>query len=819
MHCFIFPIYDGGDILEIINVLIEIFQQDDKKFIFALYREMLNRQPRQGELDYYLNKISTGTSKMTVLEDILKSHEIFLLYNRPQKTSVIDRRNTVTNTLRRIFNLDSIHFVKELYRQLLCREADRNGFKDHVSFLIREKTMDGKFTVFKNILMSEEALNLLLSSQNVKDVPNILNGEFKPLAIQNKNIQKTVNNISINSSVLSKKVSIIILTWNGLEYTKNCLQSLKKTIRNQPVDVVVFDNGSTDGTIEYLQSLHWIKPIFNNQNIGFTAGNNKTLQFCDKNSDIVLLNNDMIIEQENWLPLLQETALSDSKIGIVGTRLCGTGTDSGKLMHAGTYIYPDDLMGQQIGGLEIDVNQYSAIRDVQGIVFACAYIKREIIEKIGFLDTDYFAYFEDTDYCLRAILNGYRVVLDGRITLKHVHNGATKTNNVNFWNIYSPSQLKFKRKWKDFLISQYEFSVNWHSISDLPFFGYSNSSRNIMYALDEQKVDVRYKFVYGEGTPIPFEESSKMKDHRINLFRQRAYDPTAPEVIYGQGDVFFKNTGRYKIGFTMLEVDGLPAEWVRQCNMMNEIWVPSQFNAETFRQSGVHVPIHIIPLGVDANYFNPEIIGTRFSDKFTFLSVLEWGERKAPEDLIKTFVKEFANHDDVILVCKINNNDPSINIQQEIQKLGLRNIESKVLILHNKIIPGYLMGSLYRSADCFILPTRGEGWGMPILEAMACGIPTIATDWSAQRAFLNEHTGYPVKVKKVVPAVARCPYYHGFNWAEPDFDHLAYQMRYVYENQREAKQKSVKTAKELLETWTWDRTASEIKKRLKTING
>ena len=70
----------------------------------------------------------------------------------------------------------------------------------------------------------------------------------------------------------------------------------------------------------------------------------------------------------------------------------------------------------------------------------------------------------------------------------------------------------------------------------------------------------------------------------------------------------------------MLETTGIPDEWVRQANMMDEIWVPSSFNVSTFRESGVTVPIYTIPLGIDYNFFNPHIKSYKKHNKYTFLS-------------------------------------------------------------------------------------------------------------------------------------------------------------------------------------------------------
>lgn len=106
---------------------------------------------------------------------------------------------------------------------------------------------------------------------------------------------------------------------------------------------------------------------------------------------------------------------------------------------------------------------------------------------------------------------------------------------------------------------------------------------------------------------------------------------------------------------------------------------------------------------------------------------------------------------------------------------------------------------------------------MPILESMACGIPVIATDWSAQRDFLNIQTGFPIQVKRLIPAVAKCPYYTGFQWAEPDFEHLAHVMRFVYENQEVVKERSLAVSQLVLSHWTWENSAKKIAERIRHL--
>ena len=614
------------------------------------------------------------------------------------------------------------------------------------------------------------------------------------------------------SDMEKKKVTVIILTWNGLDYTKKCINSLSKNLSYENSEIIVVDNGSTDKTLEFLEHLNYITLIKNNRNLGFVQGNNVAINQI-QDGDIILLNNDIIITQKNWIEELQKTAYSQEDYGIVGCRLIN---EKKEFLHAGTYIYPETYWGQQIGGGQKDVGQFSEDREVEGVVFACAYIKRSVLNAIGGLNEKFFSYFEDTDYCLRARDAGFKTVCCGSVTLIHYQNVSTNVNNVNFSEMFLKSQKTFRGVWDKKLSERYQQSVAWQSIVNFPS-GYAVSAKNMMLGLDDLNVDVRYKYVYGKGTPFPVTEPPVSDNYRINIIHSRKFLNNIPQIVYGQGDVFYKNSGEYKIGFTMLETTGIPKEWVKQANTMDEVWVPSAFNVQTFKDCGVKVPIYTIPLGIDPDFFNPHIKSYKKHDRYTFLSIFEWGERKAPELLLRAFSKAFTKKDNVLLICKVFNNDGSISVEKEIEKLELPQNGPEIIFLYNHRIADYQVPTLYRSADCFVLPTRGEGWGMPILEAMACGLPTIATNWSSQVDFMNNENAYPLEIAGLIDAKAKCPYYDGFQWADPSEEHLIYLMRYVYEHQEAAIEKGKKASYDVLNNWTWRNSARQIQQRLEAI--
>ncbi len=621
-------------------------------------------------------------------------------------------------------------------------------------------------------------------------------------------------NLAVTGATGRRRTSLVILAWNHWELTRRCLQTLAQTDL-AGAEVLVVDNGSTDETPQALADFPWVRTLRLDRNVGFVRGNNAGIAATAPDSDVVLLNNDIEFSQRDWLPQLAACAQSAPDVGVVGCRLV---LPDGRLLHAGTYIMPDTVWGQQVGSLERDVGQYSGVHEVQGIVFACAYIRREVLDAIGGLALDFESYFEDTDFCLRARQAGWKTLLCGDVTLIHDEHGSTRNDDQALMRLFQGSRDIFRRKWQEELAASYRHRLVWQSIMNFPT-GYAMSCRELLRALDQQGVHTAYRYVYGPKTVFPPEEPPSSGDYRLNVIHDRPV-PRSPEVsvVYGQGDVFKRNRGRYPIGYTMLEVDGFPAEWVRQANTMQEVWVPSEFNRRGFLECGLKRPVHLMPLGVDVRYFHPGITARpNPAGEFVFLALFEWGERKEPALLLRSFNDEFSAREPVRLLCKVINRDPGVRLREEIRRLGLRQSGGKISYLFNLEFPHYQLGSLYCSVDAFVSVSRGEGWNMPLMEAMACGLPAIATDWGAHQEFVHPGIAYPLRVSKLVPAVAKCPYYDGFRWAEPDTEHLRHLLRHVYEQRDEARQRGQAAAREMAARWTWEASARRIVQRLEAI--
>lgn len=206
------------------------------------------------------------------------------------------------------------------------------------------------------------------------------------------------------------KVAIVILNWNGKEETIECLESVSK-IDYPLFEIVVVDNGSTDGSADAIRELFGdIAIIANEENLGYTGGNNVGIQYAlTEGFDYVcILNNDTVVDR-NFLRLLVDAAEADPRVGIVGPTIYYFDKPN-TIWSAGGRIDWSRGLPSLRGLNEADEGQYREVAEVD-YVTGCAMLARlAMAEQIGVLDSRFFMYFEEVDWCVRAIRYGFKIL-------------------------------------------------------------------------------------------------------------------------------------------------------------------------------------------------------------------------------------------------------------------------------------------------------------------------------------------------------------------------------------------------------------------------
>jgi GT2 family glycosyltransferase len=208
------------------------------------------------------------------------------------------------------------------------------------------------------------------------------------------------------------KVAIIILNWNGLEDTIECLEFLRK-IPYPNYEVIVVDNGSKGNDAQVLDEKFgdYIHLIRNDKNYGYTGGNNIGIKYAlDKSAPdyFLILNNDTIVAPD-FLGQLIKAAESDASIGMVGSKVYYYDFPN-RIQGAGGKVNMRTGRASLIGVKEIDAGQYDTKQEVDYLFGCCLLVKKDVIHKVGLFDESYFCYWDETDYCFRVKKAGYKVV-------------------------------------------------------------------------------------------------------------------------------------------------------------------------------------------------------------------------------------------------------------------------------------------------------------------------------------------------------------------------------------------------------------------------
>lgn len=248
-----------------------------------------------------------------------------------------------------------------------------------------------------------------------------------------------------------------------------------------------------------------------------------------------------------------------------------------------------------------------------------------------------------------------------------------------------------------------------------------------------------------------------------------------------------------RIAIVPFETTVIPATWISRINACKALLVPCQQNVDAFKASGVTVPIEIIHWGVDPSKFYQ--LERTEGRPFTFGTMGALSTRKGTDVLVKAFQIAFPNEQDVRLICKTSFFQYPFGTHDKRVRVDMTPVDHEDLL-----------NSFFKQVDCFVFPTRGEGFGLTPLEAMATGIPAIVTDWSGPVEYMTDEVGWKLKytmapAKEFTNIVYKeeCG-----DWAEPSIDHLVELMRYAYEHRDEVKAKGKAAAEHVKNNWLWE---------------
>jgi glycosyltransferase involved in cell wall biosynthesis len=355
--------------------------------------------------------------------------------------------------------------------------------------------------------------------------------------------------------------------------------------------------------------------------------------------------------------------------------------------------------------------------------------------------------------------------------------------------------------------------------------GYGQSARNYVSALRDLGCPVRTDHIY-----LP-------RDIDLSLYgdstifgdwtgRSRRFPFLVNQC---HPDQYRKPAGQFSIGFTAHETTEFPAEWLPYVDMMDELWAPSSFVREAMLRSGLKKPIHVIPHGVDCDIFYPHLPRgiMELSSRFVFLTMGSFYLFKGFDVLIRAYLQEFAPEEGTLLVLRTALPPHALRwpgfigecIDAMTREAGVMR-PAPILLMEEPLSQGAL-ADLINSGDAMVSASRGEGFGLALMEAMACQKPVIATAFGGALDYLNDENSFLLDYRPVpalsTPNPFRMPVrkaHREGTWAEPSESSLRKAMRRIFEGGKEVEMRASRAFRDIRSRWTTAHAAVKIMARL-----
>lgn len=352
--------------------------------------------------------------------------------------------------------------------------------------------------------------------------------------------------------------------------------------------------------------------------------------------------------------------------------------------------------------------------------------------------------------------------------------------------------------------------------------GFSVASKNTILGLDAVDVDIVSRHIKLATQYIA-------PPKRIDELEAKSTEGTT-HVISHILCPLFNYDGRFKnIGYTHFETTNFKASgWQYYINALDELWVSCQQNKEAAIESGVTIPIKVVPIPLNPDEFTRawepvESVRSAIGNRYSFYHIGDFSSRKNIANLVKCYYEEFTRYDNVVLVLKTYLESKSADESFRLIKAEIESIKANMrkhgmdvyppIILLTDYYTDEAIMKLHACCDCFVSLERGAGWGLPMFYAAAFGKWVICNKWGGPSEFMGPENGVTLDYKMIpVYGMASCIYQNLYTanemWAEVDFLQAKNAMRQAYEKNLKG------NPTRILEEFSYQKAGEKIKKIL-----
>jgi GT2 family glycosyltransferase len=236
------------------------------------------------------------------------------------------------------------------------------------------------------------------------------------------------------------QVSVSIVSFNTKDLLKQCISSLLVQKTQHKLDILVLDNNSSDESPKMLKEnfSDKIQLIGNSENSGFAKGQNKILKQI-KGDYVLILNpdtqmqNDAIEKMVSFMEENPDCGISSCKLIGSGGETQSNGGDFPFYIALFSWLFNLEIFGVKSNFHRTEKNFYDKVKEVDWVGGTFMMVRKDVFEKVGYFDEDYFMYFEDTEFCFRARKKGFKVMINPSVTVSHQSGASSKNPRFNQW--------------------------------------------------------------------------------------------------------------------------------------------------------------------------------------------------------------------------------------------------------------------------------------------------------------------------------------------------------------------------------------------------